>query len=125
MFSRFTTISARLGLAMALLGSLLVGIGGFGFAGMMASNNANRKTYAIQMPKSIAVGEMVIYVGRQRTTLDRAAIQLDPSDAKNMYAMEKSVHDGADAAWQRYLSFPRDAGEAQLAGSRNQRVRNH
>ncbi|RAR57123.1 methyl-accepting chemotaxis sensory transducer with TarH sensor [Paraburkholderia unamae] len=115
MLSRFTTISARIGLAMALLGSLLVGIGAFGFAGMMASNNANRKTYAVQMPKSIAVGEMVIFVGRQRTTLDRAAIQLDANDARSMYVMEKSVHDGADAAWQRYLSFPRDATEDQLA----------
>ncbi|RAR47907.1 methyl-accepting chemotaxis sensory transducer with TarH sensor [Paraburkholderia unamae] len=116
MFSRFT-ISARIGFAVALLGSFLVGIGAFGLIGMTTSNDANRRTYAVQMPKSIAVGEMVIYVGRQRTTLDRAAIQLDPNDAKNMYAIEKAVREGADEAWKRYLSFPRDDKENELAGA--------
>ncbi|WP_321957659.1 methyl-accepting chemotaxis protein [Paraburkholderia bannensis] len=114
MFSRFT-ISARIGFAMALLGLLLVGIGAFGMIGMRVSNDANRKTYAVQMPKSIAVGEMMILVGRQRTTLDRAAIQLDSGDAKSMYAMENGLREAAGSAWNRYLSFARDAQEDQLA----------
>lgn len=66
MISRFT-ISARIGFAMALLGFLLIGIGAFGMIGMRVSNDANRKTYAVQMPKSVAVGEMMLLVGRQRS----------------------------------------------------------
>lgn len=114
MFSRFT-ISARIGFAMVLLGVLLIGIGAFGMIGMRMSNDANRKIYAIQMPKSVAVGEMMILVGRQRTTLDRAAIQLDSSDASSMYEMESALRTEAASAWNRYLSFPRNAGEERLA----------
>ncbi|WP_321854160.1 methyl-accepting chemotaxis protein [Paraburkholderia tropica] len=114
MISRFT-ISARIGFAMVLLGFLLVGIGAFGMIGMRASNDANRKIYAVQMPKSVAVGEMMILVGRQRTTLDRAAIQLDPNDANSMFAMESGLRRESALAWNRYLSFPRDAREEQLA----------
>ncbi|WP_456299820.1 Tar ligand binding domain-containing protein [Paraburkholderia tropica] len=94
---------------MVLLGFLLVGIGAFGMIGMRASNDANRKIYAVQMPKSVAVGEMMILVGRQRTTLDRVAIQLDPSDANSMLAMENGLRRDSASAWNRYLSFPRDA----------------
>ena len=114
MISRFT-ISARIGLVMIFLGTLVVGIGAFGLVGLTASNNANRKTYSVHMPKAIAVGEMMIYVGRQRTTLDRAAIQFDQNDAKNMFAIEKDLRERAQTAWSHYLSYPRDAQEDQLA----------
>ncbi len=100
---------------MLFLSILLVVIGGFGLAGMVASNDANRHTYSEQLPKSIAVGEMTIMVGRQRTSLDRSAINPGSDDAQNMYGKEKEVRDAADAAWQKYLSLPRDAEEDRLA----------
>ncbi|MBW0445666.1 HAMP domain-containing protein [bacterium M00.F.Ca.ET.228.01.1.1] len=109
------SINARLVAAMSFLGVLLVVIGVFGVSGMVTSNNANRQTYSEQLPKSIAVGEMTIMVGRQRTSLDRAAIDPGSQDALNMYGKEKEVRDAADAAWQKYLSLPRDAEEDRLA----------
>jgi methyl-accepting chemotaxis protein I, serine sensor receptor len=114
LFSRLS-INGRIGLAMAFLGVLLVCIGAFGLAGMTTSNDANRRTYSEQMPKSIAVGEMTIFVGRQRTSLDRAAINPGSEDARNMYDKEKEVRAAADQAWKRYLALPRDAGEDRLA----------
>ena len=56
------SINGRLVAAMSFLGFLLMVIGAFGLAGMVASNNANRHTYSEQLPKSIAVGEMTIMV---------------------------------------------------------------
>ena len=109
------SINGRLVAAMLFLSILLVVIGGFGLAGMVTSNDANRHTYSEQLPKSIAVGEMTIMVGRQRTSLDRSAINPGSEDALNMYGKEKEVHDAADAAWQKYLSLPRDAEEDRLA----------
>ncbi|WP_321781903.1 methyl-accepting chemotaxis protein [Paraburkholderia sp. J94] len=111
------SINGRLIAAMSFLGVLLIVIGAFGLVGMVASNNANRHTYSEQLPKSIAVGEMTIMVGRQRTSLDRAAINPGSQDAQNMYGKEREVRDAAEAAWQKYLSLPRDAEEDQLASS--------
>lgn len=109
------TIASRLGLAMAFLGLLLVGTGLFGLAGITQSNAANQQIYSVQMPKSIAVGEMTIMVGRQRTSLDRAAVNPGSEDATRMYAKEQEVRAAADKAWQDYLALPRDAAEEKLA----------
>jgi len=117
MLSHRLSINGRIGLAMAFLGALLLGTGGFGIAGMTASNDANRRTYSEQLPKSIAVGEMTIMVGRQRTSLDRAAINPGSEDAINMYGKEKEVKAAADQAWKQYLALPRDAGEDQLVAT--------
>ena len=113
-FSRLT-IGGRLAVAMGFLGFLLLCIGVFGVVGMTSSNDANRRTYSEQLPKSIAVGEMAIMVGRQRTSLDRAAINPGSPDAINMYVKEKEVREAAAQAWKRYLALPRDAGEDKLA----------
>ncbi|RQZ62269.1 methyl-accepting chemotaxis protein [Burkholderia sp. Bp9004] len=109
------SINGRLAVAMAFLGVLLIGVGVVGLAGMAVSNAANRHTYSVQMPKSIAVGEMVINVGRQRTSLDRAAINPGSEDAAKMYEKDKEVSAAASKAWKQYLSLPRDAGEDRLA----------
>ncbi|MFX1739711.1 methyl-accepting chemotaxis protein [Paraburkholderia sp. A1RI_3L] len=109
------SINGRLVAAMSFLGVLLVIIGALGIAGMVTSNNANRRTYSEQLPKSIAVGEMTIMVGRQRTSLDRAAINPGSEDALNMYKKDDEVKAAAAAAWNQYLSLPRDAEEDRLA----------
>src|SRR5258708_36881006 len=60
---------------------------------------------------------MTIMVGRQRTSLDRAAINPGSEDAINMYGKEKEVKAAADQAWKQYLALPRDAGEDQLVAT--------
>ncbi|MEX3963668.1 methyl-accepting chemotaxis protein [Paraburkholderia sp. EG286B] len=109
------SINGRLASVMALLGILLLSIGAFGLAGMALSNDANRRTYSEQMPKSIAVGEMAIVVGKQRASLDRAAINPGSQDAVNMYGEERVDRAAAAKAWRTYLSLSRDAGEDRLA----------
>ncbi|MEM5389619.1 methyl-accepting chemotaxis protein [Paraburkholderia phymatum] len=109
------SINARLAVTMAFLGVLLIGVGVIGLSGMAVSNAANRYTYSVQLPKSIAVGEMVINVGRQRTSLDRAAINPGSVDAKNMYGKDREVGAAASEAWRQYLALPRDAVEDRLA----------
>ena len=119
-FSRLS-INGRIALAMAFLGLLLIGVGAIGLAGMARSNAANRQTYSVQMPKSIAVGEMTIFVGRQRTSLDRAAINPGSDDAKAMFVTERQVKASADQAWKQYLALPRDADEDKLAAQITQK----
>ncbi|VVE21976.1 methyl-accepting chemotaxis protein [Pandoraea anhela] len=114
LFSRLS-ISARIGVVMAFLGTLSIAIGIIGIFGMRTSNEANRRTYSQQLPKSNAVSELTILVGRQRTSLDRAAMNPGSNDAKTMYAKEREVATAADASWQRYLSLPRSADEDKLA----------
>ena len=109
------SINSRLGLSMAFLGLLLIAIGVAGLVGMSESNGANRRMYAEQLPKSIAIGEMTILVGRQRTTLDRAAVNPGSDDARQMYVTLKDVRRAADQAWAQYIALPRDAGEDRLA----------
>ena len=109
------SINSRLGLSMAFLGLLLIAIGVAGLVGMSESNGANRRMYAEQLPKSIAIGEMTIMVGRQRTTLDRAAVNPGSDDARQMYVTLKDVRHAADQAWNQYIALPRDAGEDRLA----------
>ncbi|MEX3937009.1 Tar ligand binding domain-containing protein, partial [Paraburkholderia phymatum] len=114
-FRSHLSISGRLAVTMAFLGVLLVGVGAVGLTGMAASNAANRQTYSVQLPKSIAVGEMVINVGRQRTSLDRAAINPGSEDATKMYGKDIEVRAAASEAWKQYLALPRDAEEDRLA----------
>ena len=100
------SINSRLGLSMAFLGLLLIAIGVAGLVGMSESNGANRRMYAEQLPKSIAIGEMTILVGRQRTTLDRAAVNPGSDDARQMYVTLKDVRRAADQAWAQYIAMP-------------------
>lgn len=109
------SINGRLGLSMATLGLLSVGIGIFGLVGMQSSNQATREIYTVEIPKTQAVSEMTIMVGRQRTSLDRAGINPGSDDAAKMYVKEREVAASADQAWNRYVASPHDAQEGRLA----------
>src|SRR5450830_978399 len=74
------TIKARLGLSMSFMATLMIVIGMLGLLGMRRSNEADRQTYAVQLPSAVAVGNMEIFVARERMALDRAA--LAPEDPK-------------------------------------------
>ena len=109
------TIKARLGLAMAFVAILMTVIGTLGLVGMHSSNEANRQTYAVQLPSAIAVGNMEIFVARERMALDRAA--LSPEDPKTSATLTRAqgFRAESDAWWNRYLSLARDAAEDRLA----------
>jgi methyl-accepting chemotaxis protein-1 (serine sensor receptor) len=109
------TIKARLGLAMGFVAILMTVIGALGLIGMRSSNEANRQTYAVQLPGAIAVGNMEIFVARERMALDRAA--LAPEDPKTAATLERAhgFRVESDGAWNKYMTLPRDAVEDRLA----------
>ncbi|MEZ0604313.1 methyl-accepting chemotaxis protein [Paraburkholderia sp. IW21] len=109
------TIKARLGLAMTFMAVLMIVIGALGLIGMRRSNEANRQTYSVQLPGVIAVGNMEIFVARERMALDRAA--LSPNDAKtaSTIARAQGFRAASEEWWNKYLALPRDATEDRLA----------
>lgn len=109
------TIKARLGLAMGFVAILMTMIGALGLFGMHSSNEANRQTYAVQLPSAIAVGNMEIFVARERMALDRAA--LSPEDPKTAATLTRAqgFRVESDSWWNKYLALPRDATEDRLA----------
>ncbi|HTI17290.1 MAG TPA: methyl-accepting chemotaxis protein [Trinickia sp.] len=118
MFSALS-INGRLGLTMSLLSALLIGVGLVGLIGMHNSNEANRQVYAVQLVKTLDISDMVVNVGRERTSLDRAAIAPGSADAKLMYSRTDDVRITATKAWNHYLQLPHDAEEGRLADATN------
>ncbi|MEW9582473.1 methyl-accepting chemotaxis protein [Paraburkholderia sp. DGU8] len=109
------TIKARLGLAMAFMALLMIIIGALGLVGMNTSNEADRQTYSNQLPSAIAVGNMEIFMARERMALDRAALSSDdPSSAQTIVRAE-GFRAASNEWWNKYLALPRDAAEDRLA----------
>jgi methyl-accepting chemotaxis protein I, serine sensor receptor len=114
--SRMTlTIKARLGLAMAFLAVLMIVIGALGLIGMSRSNQADRQTYSVQLPGAIAVGNMEIFVARERITLDRAALSPDAPTAAPTIERSQGFRAASNEWWKKYLALPRDTTEDRLA----------
>jgi len=109
------TIKARLGLAMSFMAALMIVIGAMGLLGMRRSNEADRQTYAVQLPSAVAVGNMEIFVARERMTLDRAALAPEDPKTPQTLARAQGFRGDSDAAWNKYLALPRDAVEDHLA----------
>ena len=107
------TIKARLALVIITLTSLLIVVGGLGLSGMAASNAANQETNQAKMPAMIALGNTEHFLNQQRTTLDQAALILDPGAAQmvTLLAQEADLSKQALAAWNTYLALPRNAGQ--------------
>lgn len=108
------TIKTRLGLAMGIVAILITIIGAFGLLGMHSSNEASRETYSVQLPAAIAVGNMEIFIARERLALDHAALW--PEDPKTASNLERAhaFRAGSDAWWNKYLALPRDVNEDRL-----------
>ena len=109
------TIKARLNLTLTLLGAIAVVLSGLGIWGMRSSNAAAQQTYEKYLAAAIDMGNTEAYIGRQRTSLDRAAIAPGSADASDMFAMETQVLQTSKDWWNRFLALPRDAEEDRLS----------
>ena len=109
------TIKARLAIAMIVLSALLLVVGALGLLGMTRSNAANHATYSNQLPSAIAIAEADIWLGRVRTALFSAGLDPESPHAAELLTRTETFLDRSEAAWQRYLSLPRDAEEERLA----------
>jgi methyl-accepting chemotaxis protein-1 (serine sensor receptor) len=117
------TIKARLGLAMAFMAVLMIIIGALGLIGMSRSNEADRQTYSVQLPGAIAVGNMEIFLARERLALDRAALSPDDPNTASTLARAQGFRAASDDWWNTYLALPRDAIEDRLAQDTSQKRR--
>jgi len=100
------TIRARLALTMAVLSLLLFAIGATGLFGMSTVVKINRELYQVRMPKTVAADNTLLWIGRQRTSLDQAALTTDPAWAQRMFATEAEVGKQAQEWWSRYAALP-------------------
>jgi methyl-accepting chemotaxis protein-1 (serine sensor receptor) len=109
------TIKARIGISMAFLGALLIGIGALGLAGMGRTNEAFLDTYSVQMPGAIAVGNSEMYAARERLVFDRAALLAGTSEVSATIERSRMMRERADAFWKNYMSLPQTPDERRLA----------
>jgi methyl-accepting chemotaxis protein I, serine sensor receptor len=115
------TIKARLGMAMAFLGALLIAIGTLGLTGMSHSNGAFLATYSVQMPAAIAVGNAEMYAARERLVFDRAALLAGTQEVASTVERSRLMRDRADAYWKQYTSLPQSPEEKRLADAAQQK----
>jgi len=85
------TIKARLALAMVVLSMLLIAIGVIGLLGISTVVDTNRELYQERMPKMSAADNMLLWMGRQRTSLDQASVTTDSAWAEQMYRTAADV----------------------------------
>ncbi|WP_250499485.1 methyl-accepting chemotaxis protein [Caballeronia sp. GAWG1-5s-s] len=109
------TIKARIGMSMAFLGALLIGIGALGLAGMGRTNEAFLDTYSVQMPGALAVGNSEMYAARERLVFDRAALLAGTSEVSATIERSRMMRERADAFWKNYMSLPQTPDERRLA----------
>ncbi|MFL9926748.1 methyl-accepting chemotaxis protein [Herbaspirillum lusitanum] len=100
------SIKAQLAIAIAVLSILLIAIGAAGLLGMSAAVKINRELIEERLPKTIAADNMLIWIARQRTSLDQAALTTDPAWAERMYKTEGDSRKEAMDAWAAYKALP-------------------
>ena len=108
------TIKARLAIAMAILSVLLLAIGVTGLFGMSTVVKINRDLYQVRMPKTVAADNTLLWVGRQRTSLDQAALTTDQAWAQQMYKTEADVGKQALEWWAKYAALPQSEQAKKL-----------
>jgi methyl-accepting chemotaxis protein I, serine sensor receptor len=112
----FSTIKGRLGIAMALLGLLLIVIGGLGLWGMSRGNDTTRGLYMNQMPSAVAAGNAEMFTARERLSFDRAALLVGkPSAAETAIGRGALMRTRADKEWSTYSALPQGPGEHKLS----------
>jgi len=112
----FSTIKGRLGIAMALLGLLLIVIGGLGLWGMSRGNDTTRGLFMNQMPSAVAAGNAEMFTARERLSFDRAALLVGkPAAAETAIGRGALMRTRADKEWATYAALPQGPGERKLA----------
>src|SRR5450830_876426 len=114
MISTKLTIKSRLTLAMVILSVLLLAIGMTGLFGMSTDVKINRELYQVRMPKTVAADNTLLWVGRQRTSQDQAALTTDPAWAQQMYKTEADVGKQALEWWAKYAALPQSEQAKKL-----------
>jgi len=109
------TIKARLALAMVILSMLLIAIGVIGLLGISTVVDTNRELYQERMPKMSAADNMLLWMGRQRTSLDQASLTTDPAWAEQMYRTAADVGKQGLDWWAKYQALPQTEHGKQLA----------
>ncbi|SAL27515.1 methyl-accepting chemotaxis sensory transducer [Caballeronia udeis] len=109
------TIKARLAWAMMILSALLLAIGVIGLIGISTVVDTNRELYQERLPKTVAADNMLLWMGRQRTSLDQASVTTDPAWAERMYQTADDVKKQALDWWSKYQALPQTERGKQLA----------
>ncbi|CAB3641532.1 hypothetical protein R8871_00328 [Paraburkholderia graminis C4D1M] len=115
MLNKGISIKARIGLTMAFLAALLLGIGAFGLFGMSRSNHAYQETFTNSMPSAVNIGNAELYAARERLALDRAAFMIGTPEGAPTLERARSMRTTSDMWWKKYMDLPRDADEDRLA----------
>ncbi|MEZ2306528.1 methyl-accepting chemotaxis protein [Paraburkholderia sp. RCC_158] len=115
MLNKGISIKARIGLTMAFLAALLLGIGAFGLFGMSRSNYAYQETFTNSMPSAVNIGNAELYAARERLALDRAAFMIGTPESAPTLERARSMRTTSDMWWKKYMDLPRDADEDRLA----------
>ncbi|MDR6206824.1 methyl-accepting chemotaxis protein [Paraburkholderia graminis] len=115
MLNKGISIKARIGLTMAFLAALLLGIGAFGLFGMSRSNHAYQETFTNSMPSAVNIGNAELYAARERLALDRAAFMIGTPESAPTLERARSMRTTSDMWWKKYMDLPRDADEDRLA----------
>ncbi|WP_343650839.1 methyl-accepting chemotaxis protein [Herbaspirillum sp.] len=100
------SIKAQLAIAILVLSILLLAIGASGLLGMSAAVSINRQLSEERMPKTVAADNTLIWIGRQRTSLDQAALTSDAAWAERMYGMDANARKEALQWWGKYTALP-------------------
>ncbi len=100
------SIKAQLALAILILAALLVAVGASGLLGMSAAVSINRQLSEERIPKTVAADNTLIWIGRQRTSLDQAAMSVDAAWTDRMYLMEANARKEALQWWATYTALP-------------------
>ena len=109
------TIKARLGLTMAVLGLLLVLIGGLGLYGMNQTNVAYADTFTNQMPSAVAIESAELYAARERLVFDRAALAAGTPESAATLERGPMMRQRSNDEWAKYVALPMGDGEKALA----------
>ncbi|KAF1037813.1 MAG: Methyl-accepting chemotaxis protein II [Herbaspirillum frisingense] len=100
------SIKAQLAIAILILSVLLVAIGASGLLGMSAAVSINRELTEERIPKTVAADNTLIWIGRQRTSLDQPALTNDQAWAERMFGMDDNSRKEALQWWAKYTALP-------------------
>jgi methyl-accepting chemotaxis protein I, serine sensor receptor len=109
------SIKARIGVAMVVLAALMTIVGRMDMVGMTRANVATHEIFTNQLPSAVDIGYSEIFVLRERTALDRAALAPGTPDAQDLLKLAQNRREKSRQWWQKYLSLPRNADEDRLA----------
>ncbi|AZG16217.1 methyl-accepting chemotaxis protein [Cupriavidus pauculus] len=104
--------------AMALLGAILLLVGGAGLHGMSQSNDALRETYTNQLASSQALAEAMVGTTRLRLALDRTVMPGSEGDDMQKHVdRSKTFIESSERGWKRYMALPQNDEEKVLSSA--------